>query len=198
MVVREMAGPIGIPDLTALVGDRSVLEARLALDVPPLLNQLDAGIVAAASARVPRSSSVIAESLGWPMDTILRRLPGLLRRGALVSTRLDRFIRPAALIPTGRLYAIEAKVRDRGAAIHQARTYGVWADGYVLVMGALSPRSTQLLLQDVDADRGGLMVDGRWLRRPAMGSLGPGRRLWAAEHVVAATRGVSYQPSVRP
>lgn len=43
-VVREMTGPIGIPDLTALVGDLSLLRARLALGVKPVLDQLDAAI----------------------------------------------------------------------------------------------------------------------------------------------------------
>jgi hypothetical protein len=36
-VVREMAGPVGVPDFTVLVGDLQPLHARLALDVPPVL-----------------------------------------------------------------------------------------------------------------------------------------------------------------
>jgi hypothetical protein len=193
-----MTGPIGIPDLTALVADPSLLESRLAIDVQPVLNQLDAAIVATAKPNAPRSSQALAKALGWPVETVTRRLPGLIRSGALSAVRPDRYVRPAALRPLGRLYAIEAKVRDRGAAIQQARGYGAWADNYVLIMGALGPRPLQLLLDEVDADRGGLVVDGQWLRRPVMRPLDPARRFWAAEHFVAAVKNDHYQPSVAP
>ena len=124
-VVREMTGPIGIPDLTALVGDLSLLRARLALGVKPVLNQLDAAIVASASVNMPRASGAMAKALGWSTETVIRRLPGLVRTGALLTVRPDRYVRPAALRPLGRLYAIEAKIRDRGAAIQQARSMGL-------------------------------------------------------------------------
>lgn len=185
-VVREMTGPIGIPDLTALVADRSLLQDRLALGVQPVLNQLDAAIVAKATVKVPRSSHALAKALGWPTETIVRRVPGLVRGGALIAVQPDQYVRPAALRPLGRLYAVEAKVKDRTAAIQQARTYSAWADSYVLIMGALAPRPLQLLLVEVEADRGGLVVDGQWLRRPVMRSLDPARRFWSAEHFVAA------------
>ena len=147
---------------------------------------------------MPRTSHALAKALGWPLGTIMRRLPGLIRSGALTEVRSDRYVRPAALRPLGRLYAIEAKVRDRGAAVQQARTYAAWADSYVLVMGALGPRPLQLLLDEVELDRGGLVVDGRWLRRPVARSLDPARRFWSAEHFVAAVRAGGYQPSVAP
>lgn len=196
-VVREMAGPVGIPDFTVLVGDLGLLDARLALGVPPVLNQLDAGIVAAASAAVARSPSALARTLGWGVETVRRRLPGLVRSGALLAARPDRYVRPAALGPIGRLYAVEAKVRDRQAAVQQARAYSSWTDSYVLVMGPLGRAPLQSLLNEVDVDRGGLVVDGRWLRRPVLRTLDPVRRLWSAEHFVAAVWS-SYQPSVDP
>jgi hypothetical protein len=197
-VIREMAGPIGIPDLTALVGEPWKLQARLALNVPPVLNQIDVAIISEVHANVPRSSQALANALGWSIDTITRRLPGLVRVGALIPRRADRYVRPAELAPVGRLYAIEAKIRDRGAAIQQARTYGAWADSYVLVMGPLGKRPLELLLDDVNLDQGGLLVDGRWIRRPTMRSLVHRRRLWSAEHFVAAARQGDYQPSVLP
>lgn len=40
-VVREMTGPYGIPDFTAIIGGRIDLDARLACPVPPLLNEID-------------------------------------------------------------------------------------------------------------------------------------------------------------
>jgi hypothetical protein len=197
IVVREMAGPIGVPDFTVLVGDRARLHARLSLDVPPVLNQLDASIVASASSGVARSAESLARALGWGVDTVERRLPGLLKSGALMTRRPGRYTRCPALVPIGRLYAVEAKVRDRQAAVQQARAYSSWTDGYVLVMGPLGQAPMQGLLDEVSADLGGLVVDGHWLRRPVMRSLDPGRRLWSAEHFVAAVRG-SYQPSVAP
>lgn len=197
-VVREMTGPIGIPDLTALVGDASKLQARLRLDVRPVLNRLDAAIVATTPVNAPRSAEWLARSLDWPIATIARRIPGLLQSGAIIQANRNRYVRPEQLQPLGRLFAIEAKVRDRGAAISQARAYGAWADGYVLIMGPLGKRPLQLLIEDVDADRGGLMVNGEWLRRPRIIQHNPMRRLWSSEHLVDAVRAPCYQPSVTP
>jgi hypothetical protein len=86
----------------------------------------------------------------------------------------------------GRIYAIEAKVRDWSGALRQVRSYGVWADAYVLVMGELSPKITGHLRDEVENDRGGLVVNGKWLRRPVLGHHSNARRLWASEHVVSA------------
>lgn len=196
-VVGEMTGPIGIPDFTVLVGNLRLLDARLALDVPPVLNQIDAAIVAATAVKSPRSSRTLALALGWRIETITRRISGLLRSGALIATRPDRYVRPEGLRPIGRLYAVEAKVNDRRAAIRQARAYGAWTDGYVLVMGDLSARSLRLLLQDVDSDRGGLVVGGQWLRKPTAGAADSVRQFWSTEHFVAAVQD-DYQPSVAP
>jgi hypothetical protein len=198
LVVREMAGPIGVPDMTALVADPVALQARLALDVEPLLNQVDAAIVASAKVNGPRSSRALARALSWPGETVARRIPRLLRAGALISVRPDRYVRPAALSSVGQLYAVEAKVRDRRAAIQQARTYSAWADSYVLVMGPLGAQTLRLLLDDVNADRAGLMVAGKWIRRPVMSPLTPARRFWSAEHFVAAIRTGIHHPSVAP
>jgi hypothetical protein len=143
------------------------------------------------------SSRALATALGWSIETITRRLSSLLRSGALIATRPDRYVRPAAPGPVGRLYAVESKVRDRRAAVRQARAYSAWTDSYVLVMGPLSRRPLDLLLSDVDADRGGLIVDGQWLRRPVIRPVDRVRRLWSAEYYVAAVCD-SYQPSVAP
>lgn len=196
-VIREMAGPFGIPDFTALVGPPSLLAARIALDIPPLLHQLDAGVVAVTHPRQGRSVTALARLLGWPEETVQRRIGDLVRQGALHEARPGRFVRPPELGPLGRLYAVEAKVREWGRAVRQGRTYSVWADTYVLVMGPLAERALQPLLKQVANDRAGLVVQGRWLARPAIHPLPAAQRLWAAEHVVAALRS-GYQPSVAP
>jgi len=197
LVVRESTGPFGIPDLTALVGNPALLAARLALGVPALLHQVDAAVVAVAHPQQGRSAAVLARGLGWPEGTVERRLPDLMRTGALREVRPGRFVRPEALAPLGRIYAVEAKVREWGRALRQARTYSVWADGYVLVMGSLTPRALNLVREQVAGDRGGLVVDGRWVCRPVLRRLPPARRLWAAEHLVAAVQD-GYQPSPAP
>jgi hypothetical protein len=196
LVIAEMTGPMGIPDLTALVGDLDALDMRLALDVPPLLHEVDAAVAAVAQPRRPQTPEMMASALGWPVGTVLRRMPFLLRAGALERRTATTYVRPQHLRPVGGIYAVEAKVRDRTAAIQQARAYSVWADSYVLVMGPLADEPLRRLREDVDSDQGGLMVAGRMLRRPVRQSLMPSRRLWAAEHLVAAMRGLDYHPSV--
>jgi hypothetical protein len=189
LVIREMVGPIGIPDLTAVVGPPELLRARLALPVPPLLNEVDAAIAAAASPSAARTVQAIAAKLGWPSTTIERRLPGLLRSGALLRSGRESYIRPPDLVNVGRIYAVEAKVRDAAAALQQVRTYTVWADGYVLVMSSLTDRVRARVGGEVAADRGGLMIAGKWVSRPVVHRLPAPRRLWASEHVVAAVAG---------
>jgi hypothetical protein len=197
IVVREMTGPIGIPDFTAMVGGSDALHARSRLDVPPILSEADAAIIAAASAKVPNTVGILAQSLGWPVSTIERRIPGLLSRGALLMPKSGRYVRPEALQPGGRIYAIEAKVRDRGAAINQARVYLSWADSYVLVMGQLGPGPLALVTTAVQADRAGLVVQGNWIVRPRLSKRNSGHRLWASEHFFAAAGGSQTHPSVR-
>lgn len=196
-VVREMTGPIGIPDLTAMVGGADALQARSKLDVPPITHQVDAAIISAASPKISRTADALSRSLGWPVSTVARRVPGLVERGALIAVDQRRFVRPAALQPAGRIYAIEAKVRDRVAAVNQARSYLSWADSYVLVMGPLGSGPLGLLTSAVEADHGGLVVAGTWIRRPRLSKRLGSHRFCASEHFFAATRGYQIQPSVR-
>lgn len=185
-VIAEMSGPFGIPDMTALVGPTETLHARMTLSIPPILNEIDAGIIGVAHDKQGRSSTLLAQKLGWPVDTIARRIPGLVRSGALIETRQDRYVRPAQLQALGRVYAVEAKVRDWRRALRQVRTYSAWADSYVLVMGSLPFTALEQLKPAVLGDGGGLLVDGRWQARPRLHTHPPGRRLWASEHYLVA------------
>jgi hypothetical protein len=185
-VLLETAGPFGIPDLVAVVGPKDVLTRRLRLNVPPLLNQVDAGVVAAAAERAARSTEALATRVGWPIETVSRRIPGLVRSGALREVRPDAFVRPPALRPVGRLYAIEAKVKDWRRALRQARTYNVWCDSYVIVMPPLGPVSTPNLIDAVSNDGGGLMLGGSWVTKPKLRPKTLPQRLWGSEHAIAA------------
>ena len=195
LVISEMTGPIGVPDFVAVVGDPGALNKRCCSSIPPLLNEVDAGVVAVSSDRVGRSERALAERLGWPESTVARRLPSLLRVGAMIEVKPGRYVRAPELRPLGKLFAVEAKVRDANRALRQARCYNVWADGYVLIMGPLSPGVRTRLCSEVRTDRAGLVVGGRWYARPRPRVGGAARQLWAAEHVVAALRGGRYQPS---
>lgn len=188
-VFREVVGPFGIPDFVAVVGPKMALRQRIALGVPPLLNELDAGIVAQVSPRAGKGVGAIAGRLGWSEGTVERRLPGLLKAGAIRDLGRDRYVRPAELGPVGKLYAIETKVRNFRRALRQARTYALWCENYVIVMPALSEASLFEAREVVAHDRGGLVVAGKWVQRLRARQLSSARRLWGSEHVVAAVLG---------
>jgi hypothetical protein len=192
---REVAGPYGIPDFLAVVGDPQKLADRSSLPVPPLLNEIDAGIVANAPLRSGLDAQGFAERLEWSPASIERRLPRLARIGALAE-RGDRFVRPKGLNPIGRVYAIETKVKDWRRALKQARTYGLWCDNYVVVMSAISEGSLSEASANVAQDGGGLYVAGRWVLRPRAQNLNAARRLWGSEHVLAAI-GRASSPALR-
>jgi hypothetical protein len=196
-VVRELPGPIGIPDFTAMVGGADRVLARQLSGIAPIRNEIDAGIVAALNPTLGRTAEWVARQMGWPQATVQRRLAPLERQRAIIGLGGNRFVRNTYLGPLGRIYAIEAKVDDWGAALRQVRTYRVWADSYVLVMGPLTERVLSRLVPEVHHDRGGLVVDGRWLLRPRLGLVAPARRIQAAEAFAESTVGVAYQPSER-
>jgi hypothetical protein len=197
LVIEEVAGPFGVPDLVAVVGPPAALRRREDLDIPPLLNELDAGIVGAAAVAAPRSLATLASRLGWPASTVERRAPGLLRSGALTEPRPGVFTRPPGLEPFGRLYAIETKVDKWRRAVQQGRTYQLWCDTYIVVMPSLGSTPAGELRAAAQSDGAGVMVAGRWLIRPTIFPRPASRRLWGFEHVFAALW-QNQKPSVRP
>ena len=196
VVVPEFAGPIGIPDFTAYVGDIDRIRRRHDLNVPPVVNELETGILSAAYVRRASSAQDIARTLGWPVETVTDRMRGLVKRKALIEASPGRYVRPEPLEAGGRLYAVEAKVEDWRSALRQVRTYRVWADSYVLVMGQLSERAQTALSAEVRRDRGGLMVAGRWVVRPRLGHAAIRRRVQAWELFAAATRAGLHDPAL--
>lgn len=197
--LTELHAPFGIPDFTVVIGDAGSRRARLRLSVPPLLNEVDAGIASVTPTGSFASARQIATRVGWPLGTIERRLPKLLRVGALHEVRPSRFTRPAPLKPIGTVYAIELKIDDWRRALVQCRTYRTWADSYVLIMQRVPGSSLSELRQNVRRDGGGLIIGEDWLVRPRVVKLPRSRRLWASEHVVAACRrpATSSPPAVR-
>jgi hypothetical protein len=198
LVVIEMAGPFGVPDIVALVGPQDRVVRRLETPVPPLIHEVDAAVTAVAMPNAARSAEYLARTLGWPIETVCRRIPHLARIGALLETAPKRYVRHPALQPLGRLYAVEAKVENWRRAVAQARTYNLWADSYVLALGDVSARVGRDAQDAVAEDGAGLLVNNRWVRRPRVRPRNPARRLWAAEHLVAAVLGAGYHPSTAP
>lgn len=198
VAIREMSGPIGIPDLTAITGGQAAMRARMEIAVPPLLNKVDAAVVANLNRSQSKSIAQVASALHWPESTILRRLPVLLKCGAVIESKPNRFVRPGNLEPIGNIFAIEQKIKKYRAALHQARVYSTWADSYVIVMDALNQRQLEFLRSEVVIDAGGLIVDGSWILRPRIRRPSRSKRLWASEHAIAAVWknvGGVYQPS---
>ncbi|MBG6184696.1 DNA-binding Lrp family transcriptional regulator [Arthrobacter sp. CAN_A214] len=198
VLVPEFAGPLGIPDFTVYVGDIDRIRRRQHLDVGPVVNELETGIVSAAYTRRPSSAQDIARALGWPVETVAERLRSLVKRGALIETSSGKYVRPESLEPGGRLYAVEAKVEDWRSALRQVRTYRVWADSYVLVMGQLTERAQAAVTAEVMQDRGGLLLEGSWVVRPRLGHVAARRRTQAAELFAAATRAGLGSPALAP
>lgn len=194
VVVPEFAGPLGVPDFTAFVGDVSRVCARQRLDVAPISNEMESGIISAAYSQRASSTHAIALSLGWPTNAVAPHIKSLTKKGALIELAPDRFVRPKPLRPGGRLYAVEAKVSDWKSALRQVRIYRVWADSYVLIMGRLSERALAALTAEVRRDQGGLMVSGHWVVRPKLGMVADRRRLQAWELFADATRGGLSDP----
>jgi hypothetical protein len=186
--LTELHAPFGIPDFTVVIGEAGPRRARLRLRVPPLLNEVDAGLASVTPSESFASARQIAARVGWPAGTIERRLPGLLRVGALREVQPGRFTRPTALEPIGTVYAIELKVNDWRRALVQCRTYRTWADSYVLIMQRVPGSSLSDLRRNVRRDGGGLIIDNEWLVQPRVVKLPRSRRLWTSEHIVAACR----------
>lgn len=196
VIVPEFAGPIGVPDFTVYVGDVHRIRRRHDLEVPPVVSELETGILSAVYVRRASSAHDIARALDWPVETVADRTRGLVKRKALIEISPGRYIRPAPLEPGGRFYALEAKVDDWRSALRQVRTYRVWADSYVLVMGRLTERAQAALTAEVQRDRGGLIVAGQWIMRPRLGHTAARRRVQAWELFAAATRVGLNNPSL--
>lgn len=185
LVVAEMPGPTGLPDLVA-VPVTSRLDARLAVDVPPLLSSADVRLAAACSPLRKSLTPTLARQLETDVESVRRRVRRLERTGALVADGAG-WRRHVALVPVGRLYALEAKVDDWNAGLAQALRYGAWADASAVVMGQL-PRDPSKPVAQATALGLGLAHGARWLVRPKVRRLSLAKRLFASEHLVAALR----------
>lgn len=193
IVIPEMPGPIGIPDFTAIVGGKRQIALRLASGIPPIRSPLDASIVAALHVNRAQSSLSLSNALAMSLDGLSARLRTLSRQGAVRQVTRDSFVRDIALSPGGTVYAIEAKVRDWRRAAQQSRKYRVWTNNYVLALGPVGDQARESALNEVAQDAAGLLIAGRWIRKPTAQPVSSVNQFLAFEHIAAALSG--YQPS---
>lgn len=193
IVIAEMSGPTGLPDLVALPVT-PLLSNRLALACAPLLTFADARLAAACSVRRPMSEAVLGRRLDLDLGSIHRRARRLHRDGALVAAG-SGWMRAPGLEPVGRLYALEAKVDDWDAGLSQALRYGAWADASAAVMSQL-PRDPSRAITKASRLGLGLALGPRWLVRPKLRRLTLAYRLWASEHLVASLNSTAFEVSL--
>lgn len=193
IVVPEFRGPYGVADVAILETTDERVAARLALGIPPLLNQLDAAIVSVLHVHRPTSGAVVARELGCQERHLAARLTCLIRAGGIFRLAAGTYVRSEGLVPLGHVSVYEAKVDDWRRGFDQAATYATWADEATLALGRL-PRDSGGVLDAAVRHQLGLMVDGVWRRDPVHQRLPPRTRLWTSEHLLAALAGL-YQAS---
>jgi predicted transcriptional regulator len=186
LALREVVAPFGTPDLVVVEQSHDQVAARLASGVAALLNRTDADVVSTLNARTRREVEDICQILMWEDASIVeRRIPKLLRVGAIHRSSRGGYLRHPEVRPLARLHALEAKVRDWRGGIDQARTYALWADTATLLVGHL-PRDNNRVLEEARSWSLGLADTSQLLIRPRLRRHTVGRRLWASEHIVAA------------
>jgi hypothetical protein len=187
VAISELRTPYGVPDLTVILPDERHFSARLGSDVPPLLNEIDAAIVASLSSRYGRDQAEVGARLGWAEEAFAHRIPFLIRQGAAMVGADGRLRRHASLSTLGRVHAFEAKIKDWTRAFQQARRYSLWADYVTVVID--QPGEWLDDAKHLAKHRGvGLAVGSSWLVRPRLTKRPDARRLWASEHLAAALR----------
>lgn len=183
IVIPEMVGPVGVPDLVAVVRTPA-LDARLAAGIAPIRTWNDARLVAHCGPTRGLSIESLSHRMGAETKATRRRVMRLERQGALVVSR-GLVSRDSRVQPLGRVYALEAKVADWSGAISQALRYATWADGSGVVLARL-PRDVARVV-DTARDLGvGLALQSKWLVRPRIHRLSTANRLLTSEYIVAA------------
>lgn len=186
VVIPEMRGPSGIPDLVAITR-ASKLSRRLATSLPALTNICDVRLLLAYRRNTKEGIDSLAAALSETPHAVGRRTRRLIRTGWLVKDH-DRWVVDKAIEPLSRIYALEGKVDDWQAGMRQAAIYGSWADASAVVLLRL-PKDTQRAVSTAEALGIGLAESNRWLVRPSIQKVPLARRIQAREFLVSALLG---------
>ncbi|MFF8880530.1 hypothetical protein [Streptomyces flaveolus] len=193
IMIAEMPGPSGIPDLIALPGMGTPLIKRLESQIPPVLKRADIEVIAALKVRQGITLDTLKSRVHRPERTVLQSVRNLTQSGA-VSKKDKLLLRAEALQPVGHLYALEAKVDDWKKGVRQAFRYRSWCDASALILSQL-PKNREPLLAAAQRLNIGLALEDRWLVRPRISKLDRIQRLWGSEHFVAA---LGFSPTKYP
>lgn len=193
LLISEMIGPIGIPDFTAVVGGKSQITARLASGIDPITSPMDCQLLASLYSSRPRRLETIAHELSADLEALQSRLGVLERKGAVQQLRKGLYIRESAMTPGGTLYAIEAKIGNWRRAVRQARGYRTWTNNYVLILDEVGEKGRQAVLADIEADRAGLVMGNKWVRKPSPRLPSKVNQILGFEHLMAGLR--DHHPS---
>lgn len=180
--VREFVGGRGVADAVAITGWHAATRARVALGLPPLLNETDCAIVAVLSPNQTRTIATLTRKLGMSQNQLVRRIRPLTTAG-YVQVSGSGYRRVRGLEPIGRAYALEAKVSDWRQGISQALRYSTWCDAAAIVL-LKDPRNLDEVKARCSALGLGFAANGRWIRRPRISHPNPGLRLAMSEQFV--------------
>lgn len=186
LLIPEMPSPLGLPDFVALAGGQDWLRERREAGIPPILAEADCTVLAALHVAQAISSATIAQRIGWTrveVDAVISRLRKA--DAALTTIGGAHRINPA-LVPSGSLIALEAKVKDWKKAILQGRAYRTWANNYVVLLGEVGGIAAERAREGVISDGAGLYSSSGWVVRPRARRPAPAKRFRGYEYVFAA------------
>ncbi|MGW1708256.1 hypothetical protein ACWCP8_22720 [Streptomyces sp. NPDC002206] len=193
IMMAEVPGPVGIPDLVALPGPGPALQRRLDSLIPPVLNPVGVEVLSALYVRREIGIEALKRKCGQSDRTVSRALRDLEKKGAAIAN--GKLWRKAdAMIPVGNIYALEAKVDDWRKGVRQAFRYRAWCSSSALVLSRM-PRNCDPLFSTVRRLGIGLALDDQWLVRPPLSKIAPKEMLWGSEHFVAA---LGFAPTRSP
>lgn len=193
VMMAEVPGPVGIPDLLALPGSGARLARRLDSKIPPVLRQVDIEILTALRVRQGITMETVKSRVNRADRTIYQSLRNLCGTGAAVTSgRL--FYRAESLEPVGNIYALEAKVDDWKKGVRQAFRYRAWCNASALVLSRI-PKDRVPLISAAQRLSIGLAWEDQWIVRPKICKLDRVHRLWGSEHFVAA---LGFTPTKYP
>jgi hypothetical protein len=186
-VIPEMPSPLGLPDFVVLLGGEAWFLARSRVGAGPLLAEADCVVLSTLHPRRPLGRAAVARRLGWDKGRFDPVVARLIRAGVVHESGTGALTIAPGLLPSGRLMAVETKVKDWRRAVQQGRAYRTWSDNYVVLLGDVGPIALDRAQTEVKSDGAGLYSGGRWLVRPAMRRRsGVGRRLLGYEYLFAS------------
>lgn len=179
--VVEFPAPRGVPDLLVVTNGYDDLRRRLSNSLPLISSPSDCAVVAAVDINRTRSAASVSRVTGMSISQVERRMRALVQQGILVPHGTGYRRRPE-VVPSGRMYAFEAKVSDWRGGLVQAIRYSAWADATALVL-LHRPGNLPEVVKHCTSLGVGLALGDTWIRRPKLIPPQPALRLQASEQL---------------